>query len=116
MLVQMHGVLQMSTGVAILSATPIFVSFDGIGRVVPGGASNQTITVTASTGNSWFASITYGNAYTRINNVTDGTASGSGNGSFTVDMLGLISGSRYATVVITSSAPNITIDLDQVAE
>lgn len=115
MLIQMYGVLQMVGVIHTLSALPLLVIFDDLGKVFPGGAINQTITITATSGNAWNVSVTSGGTFIKIDGVLNGTASGTGNGSFIVDVNTLDEGSRNGEIQITSSAVNVNIDIEQSA-
>jgi hypothetical protein len=117
MFIQHHGSLQqrkvISTVVShTLSASPTLVNFDKLGKVIPGGAANQTITVTASSGNSWTASVELG-TFILINGVSNGTAAGTGNGSFIVDVPKYLSDNRMGSIIIESSAPEEYISIWQ---
>jgi len=96
---------------ATLSCSPTTVYLTTLGGACSGYTT--TVTVTASAGNSWTASVTDGTSWVRINGTIDGTASGTGNGSFTIGAGRLLSGSRLGEVAVTSSAPTVNIMVSQ---
>ncbi len=77
------------------------------------------------TGSTYFASLLYPNTFNAdqtingsvyvlsVSGVTDGTASDTGSGSFSVDMNALISGTRTGWISVTSSSPAQTLELWQ---
>lgn len=102
-------------GGATLSASPGSVGFESVSTYVCGTSNdNQTITITASTGNSWTASVLTGTSWVQINEVTNGTANGTGNGSFTVDAArDLTETPRNGAIQIVSDAPTEYVAISQ---
>ena len=86
---------------ASLSISPPAISFDYIGTI----CSTGTITVTASTGNSWTASPD--DAWIFVSG-----GSGTGSGSFTVSV-SKGSSFRIGYISVTSDAPTETISVSQ---
>jgi len=110
-----HGILQQKqVAAATLSATPTSFQMSRLGTTCSGGTTTQTITVTASAGNSWTANVFSGDLWVMINGTVDGSASGTGNGSFTMDAGKYLSGAaRNGSVKINSSAPAVMIAIVQ---
>lgn len=117
---QHHGVLQIkqpevvSAPPATLYASPETFQLSRLGTTCVGGATTQTITVTASTGNAWTASVFSGTTWVMVNGTINGTASGTGNGSFTMDAPKYLSGAaRTGSVKINSSASAVLVSILQ---
>jgi len=119
MFIQHHGALQQrkeiaSAPAATLSALPTSFTIDRQGLTCSSESPNQTITVTASAGNSWSASVFSGTSWVMINGTINGTASGTGNGDFTMDAPKYLTGDpREGSVRINSSAPVVYISITQ---
>lgn len=104
-----HGILQQKQApLMLMSCSPTYVFLTPLGGAETG--FTNTITVTATTGNSWTASVLSGITWVRIDSTTNGTASGSGNGSFVITATKYLSGTRLGSVRVTDSASH-TVDI-----
>ena len=111
-MIQTIGILQQKQVAAMtLSCSPTTVYLSTLGGAESG--YTNTVTVTATTGNSWTASILSGDTWIKINGSTGGSATGIGNGSFVISTVKYF-GSRSGTVRVLDSVSNsVTITVGQ---
>mgnify|MGYP006936289050 CR=1 FL=1 len=115
MFIQHHGALQQKQPIAgvakTLTISPTYVYLTTIGQPCSGFAN--TITVTASAGNTWNAYVSDGTSWVRIDGETNGTASDTGSGSFVITATKLLSGSRLGEVTVTDGTNTRYVTVSQ---